>query len=77
MSYQADALQAPCPCKVAGISVDGTGSRRLTVGSEAGPFTDPDGFVWEAAGIEARFNSRLDPTLGLAGLAARESIAGS
>jgi predicted lactoylglutathione lyase len=35
--------------KVAGVSADGTGSHRLTVGSDAGPFTDPDGFVWEAA----------------------------
>lgn len=33
--------------KVAGISPDGTGSHRLVVGSDAGPFTDPDGFVWE------------------------------
>jgi predicted lactoylglutathione lyase len=48
--------------KVAGVSADGTGSHRLTVGSEAGPFTDPDGFVCEAASL----NSRLDPTLGLA-----------
>jgi predicted lactoylglutathione lyase len=35
--------------KVAGIAPDGTGSHRLTVGSDAGPFTDPDGFAWEAA----------------------------
>jgi predicted lactoylglutathione lyase len=35
--------------KVAGVSADGTGSHRLTVGSDAGPFTDPDGFVREAA----------------------------
>ncbi|MFE4228655.1 glyoxalase [Arthrobacter sp. NPDC056886] len=35
--------------KDAGVSPDGTGSHRLTVGSDAGPFTDPDGFVWEAA----------------------------
>jgi len=35
--------------KVAGVSPDGAGSRRLTIGSDAGPFTDPDGFVWEAA----------------------------
>ncbi len=34
--------------KVAGVSPDGTGSHRLTVGSDAGPFTDPDGFAWEA-----------------------------
>ena len=34
--------------KVAGVSADGTGSHRLRVGSDAGPFTDPDGFVWES-----------------------------
>jgi predicted lactoylglutathione lyase len=35
--------------EVAGVSADGTGSHRLMIGSDAGPFTDPDGFVWEAA----------------------------
>ncbi|TDD25300.1 glyoxalase [Nonomuraea diastatica] len=35
--------------KVVGVAPDGTGSHRLTIGSDAGPFTDPDGFVWEAA----------------------------
>lgn len=35
--------------KVAGVSPDGTGSHRLAIGSDAGPFTDPDGFAWEAA----------------------------
>jgi predicted lactoylglutathione lyase len=35
--------------KVAGVSADGTGSRRLVIGGDAGPFTDPDGFVWESA----------------------------
>jgi predicted lactoylglutathione lyase len=35
--------------KDAGVSVDGTGSHRIVVCSDAGPFTDPDGFVWEAA----------------------------
>lgn len=34
--------------KLAGVPVDGTGSHRLVVGSDVGPFTDPDGFVWEA-----------------------------
>ncbi len=34
--------------KVAGVSPDGTGSHRVAVGSDAGPFTDPDGFAWEA-----------------------------
>jgi len=35
--------------KDAGVSPDGTGSHRLTIGSDTGPFADPDGFVWEAA----------------------------
>ncbi|MGN6678533.1 MAG: glyoxalase, partial [Streptosporangiaceae bacterium] len=35
--------------KDAGVSPEGTGSHRLTIGSDAGPFTDPDGFTWEAA----------------------------
>ena len=35
--------------KDAGVSPQGTGSHRLTIGSGAGPFTDPDGFAWQAA----------------------------
>lgn len=35
--------------KDAGVDPAGTGSHRVVVGSDAGPFTDPDGFVWEAA----------------------------
>jgi predicted lactoylglutathione lyase len=35
--------------KDAGVSPDGTGSHRLVIGSDVGPFTDPDGFAWEAA----------------------------
>ena len=35
--------------KDAGVSPDGTGSHRLMIGSDARPFTDPDGFAWEAA----------------------------
>jgi hypothetical protein len=35
-----------------GVAPDGTGSHRLTIGSDAGPFTDPDGFAWEAASTE-------------------------
>ena len=35
--------------KDVGVSPEGTGSHRLTMGSDAGPFTDPDGFAWEAA----------------------------
>jgi hypothetical protein len=40
--------------KDAGVSPDGTGSHRIVIGSDAGPFIDPDGFVWEAAGAPAR-----------------------
>lgn len=36
--------------KDAGISPDGTGSHRIVICSDAGPFADPDGFGWEAAG---------------------------
>ncbi|MFG2087889.1 glyoxalase [Spirillospora sp. NPDC048824] len=32
--------------KVAGVAPEGTGSHRLVIGGDAGPFTDPDGFVW-------------------------------
>ena len=34
--------------KDAGVSPDGTGSHRLAIRSDIGPFTDPDGFAWEA-----------------------------
>ncbi len=35
--------------KDAGISLDGSGSHRIIIGSKAGPFIDPDGFRWEHA----------------------------
>ncbi|MER6709811.1 glyoxalase [Streptomyces sp. NPDC000877] len=35
--------------KVAGVSPEGTGSHRLTIHGDTGPFTDPDGFVWATA----------------------------
>jgi predicted lactoylglutathione lyase len=35
----------------AGVSPDGTGSHRIVVGSDAEPFTDPDGFAWEAVSV--------------------------
>jgi predicted lactoylglutathione lyase len=35
--------------KDVGVEPDGTGSHRIIIGSDAGPFTDADGFVWEAA----------------------------
>jgi len=36
--------------KDAGVSPEGTGSHRIVIGCDAGPFIDPDGFAWEAAG---------------------------
>jgi hypothetical protein len=33
----------------AGVPMNGSGSHRLMIRSDAGQFTDPDGFVWEAA----------------------------
>ncbi|WP_026851067.1 glyoxalase [Glaciibacter superstes] len=35
--------------KDAGVAPEGTGSSRLIIGSDAGPFTDPDGFTWGTA----------------------------
>ncbi|WP_354638116.1 glyoxalase [Kitasatospora camelliae] len=35
--------------KDAGVSPDGSGSHRLAIGGSGAPFTDPDGFAWEAA----------------------------
>ncbi|MER5600270.1 glyoxalase [Streptomyces sp. NPDC002265] len=35
--------------KDAGVPPEGTGSHRLLIGGDAGPFTDPDGFAWESA----------------------------
>ncbi|MFJ3174227.1 glyoxalase [Streptomyces roseus] len=36
-----------------GVPADGTGSHRIALGSTTDTFTDPDGFVWEAA-VEGR-----------------------
>jgi predicted lactoylglutathione lyase len=35
--------------KDAGVPPDGTGSHRIVILGDAGSFTDPDGFAWEAA----------------------------
>ncbi|GAA3198036.1 glyoxalase [Nonomuraea roseoviolacea] len=35
--------------KDTGVPQEGTGSHRIVIGSDAGPFTDPDGFAWETA----------------------------
>jgi predicted lactoylglutathione lyase len=40
--------------KDAGVSPDGTGSHRLAISTDSEPFTDLDGFAWEAARRDAR-----------------------
>ncbi|WP_043625061.1 glyoxalase [Nonomuraea candida] len=35
--------------KDTGMPQEGAGSHRIVIAGAAGPFTDPDGFVWEAA----------------------------
>jgi hypothetical protein len=35
--------------KDAGVDAAGSGSHRIAVRGDAGDFTDPDGFAWEAA----------------------------
>ncbi|MFF2172307.1 glyoxalase [[Kitasatospora] papulosa] len=35
--------------KDAGVPPDGTGSHRIALDSDNGPFSDPDGFAWEKA----------------------------
>ena len=37
--------------KDAGVSEEGDGSHRIVITSDTGAFTDPDGFVWEAAPV--------------------------
>jgi catechol 2,3-dioxygenase-like lactoylglutathione lyase family enzyme len=39
--------------KDAGVAPGGSGSHRLIIGGDAGPFTDPDGFAWEPAAVPA------------------------
>ncbi len=37
----------PALAKDAGVPPEGTGSHRIAITSDAGPFVDPDGFAWE------------------------------
>jgi predicted lactoylglutathione lyase len=39
--------------KDAGVPPEGSGSHRIVIGSDATPFTDPDGFAWEAVDVRA------------------------
>jgi catechol 2,3-dioxygenase-like lactoylglutathione lyase family enzyme len=54
--------------KDAGIAPEGTGSHRIVIGNDAGPFTDPDGFAWEATGREAPHHEAGGGTTGTASL---------
>jgi catechol 2,3-dioxygenase-like lactoylglutathione lyase family enzyme len=47
--------------KEAGVAPDGTGSHRIVIGCDAGPFTDPDGFVWEAAEVRGGPHTAFAP----------------
>ncbi|MDG4827086.1 glyoxalase [Asanoa sp. WMMD1127] len=35
--------------KNAGVAAEGSGAHRIVIGGDAGAFSDPDGFAWEAA----------------------------
>ena len=50
----------PSLAEDAGVTLDDTRSHRLSIGSTAGAFTDPDGFAWEPA------STRVRPTTPLA-----------
>ena len=44
--------------KDAGVPPDGSGSHRIVIGSDAGSFTDPDGFDWEPPARPQRDGAR-------------------
>ncbi len=39
----------PALAKDVGVAADGNGAHGIVIGSDAGSYTDPDGFAWEAA----------------------------
>jgi predicted lactoylglutathione lyase len=49
--------------KDAGVTPDGSGSHRIVICGDAGPFTDPDGFAWEPAGVPDAGPAIADPTI--------------
>jgi hypothetical protein len=52
---EAVTLEVPDPtaavAKDAGVSPDGSRAQRIVIGSDAGPFADPDGVAWEGAPV--------------------------
>ena len=47
--------------KDAGVDPDGSGSHRIAVVSDAGSFTDPDGFAWETAATSPSASAGAEP----------------
>ena len=60
--------------KDAGVPPDGTGSHGLAIDSDAGPFTDPDGFAWEGRTVVSRAAQHSEHVLAL--VAAGPGVAG-
>ncbi len=48
--------------KDAGVAQDGSGSHRLIIGSDAGSFTDPDGFDWQPTPVASAGSGRAEVT---------------
>jgi uncharacterized glyoxalase superfamily protein PhnB len=46
--------------KDAGVSPNGTGSHRVVIVADAGPFIDPDGFSWEGASQKSEAASAVE-----------------
>lgn len=42
----------PALAKDAGVAPEGSGSHRIVICADAGAFTDPDGFTWEASRVQ-------------------------
>jgi hypothetical protein len=60
--------------KDAGVAQEGTGSHRLIIGGDAGPFTDPDGFEWEPAPVERTDSPVASAQLAGSSVAASDSM---
>jgi predicted lactoylglutathione lyase len=59
--------------KDAGVSAEGSGSHRIAICGDAGPFTDPNGFQWEAAAVRAERGEERTPLAAAASAVPRAS----